>query len=210
MLSIGEQELAQALEEVGRSGVCSISGALSPEARRKLGLTLERLGFQRAPESVREVRQDFGLWSTNAGPGSQAAAPAPLLALAEAYAALLWSMAVSQDEPWLADFRPTDIHVQRYSRGSAGISPHRDSRLFIKLISIFSLGSAAELSLFRERRGPPLRRFQLNCGDLFLLRAPGFANCPSTRPLHSVSGPADDVRYSITLRMKEAATSTAS
>jgi hypothetical protein len=119
-------------------------------------------------------------------------------------------MAVSQDEPWLADFRPTDIHVQRYSRDSAGISPHRDSRLFIKLISIFSLGSVAELSLFRERRGPPLRRFQLNCGDLFLLRAPGFAKCPSTRPLHSVSGPADGVRYSVTLRMREAAASTAS
>jgi alkylated DNA repair dioxygenase AlkB len=205
MLSIGEQELAQALEEVGRSGVCSISGALTPEARRELGLALEGLEFQRAPESVGEVRQDFGRWSTNAEPGSQATAPAPLLVLAEAYAALLWSMAVSQDEPWLADFRPTDIHVQRYSRDSAGISPHRDSLQFIKLISIFSLGSAAELSLFRARRGPPLRRFQLNCGDLFLLRAPGFANCPSTRPLHSVSGPADGVRYSVTLRMKEAA-----
>jgi hypothetical protein len=76
MLSIREQELAQALEEVGRSGVCSISGALTPEARRELRLAFEGLEFQRAPESVGEVRQDFGLWSTNAEPGSQAAAPA--------------------------------------------------------------------------------------------------------------------------------------
>src|SRR5688572_22046831 len=152
MLSIREQELARALEEVGRSGVCSIPGALTPEARRELRPALEGLEFQRAPKSVGEVRQDFDLWSTDLEPESLAATPAALLALAEAYTALLQSMAVSEDELWLADFRPTDIHVQHYSRDSAGISPHRDSRQFIKLISIFCLGSAAKLSLFRERR----------------------------------------------------------
>jgi len=131
------------------------------------------------------------------------------MALAESYAALLRAKALSVDEPSLADFVPTDLLVQRYSPGSAGISPHRDSRRFIKLISIFSLGSPAEFRLFRERRGSPRRRFQLNCGDLALLRAPGFAHQPSVGPLHSVSGPTDGVRYSITLRMKEPAAASA-
>jgi hypothetical protein len=208
MLSLRQPELAEALEEVGQYGVCKIAGALTPDARHELRMALEALDFQGTPQWVGEVRQDFDLLAIKPGLGRADTALAPLLALAESYAALLRSRALSLDEPSLADFVPTDLHVQRYSLGSAGISPHRDSRPFIKLISIFSLGSPAEFRLFRDRRGPPLRRYQLSSGDLLLLRAPGFAHRPSAGPLHSVSGPTDDVRYSITLRMKQPAAAT--
>jgi alkylated DNA repair dioxygenase AlkB len=172
-------------------------------------MALEALDFQRAPLWVGEVRQDFDLVAIQPGLGRADTALAPLLALAESYAALLRAKALSLDEPSLADFVPTDIHVQRYGPGSAGISPHRDSRRFIKLISVFSLGNPAEFRVFRDRRGPPLRRYHLDSGDLLLLRAPGFAHRPSAGPLHSVSGPTDEVRYSITLRMKQPAAATA-
>jgi hypothetical protein len=208
MLSLRQPELAEALEEVGQYGICKIAGALAPDARHELRMALEAPDFQRAPQGVGEVRQDFDLLTIQPGLGRADTALAPLLALAESYAALLRAKALSLDEPSLADFVPTDLHVQRYSPGSAGISPHRDSRRFIKLISIFSLGSPAEFRLFRDRRGPPLRRYQLNSGDLLLLRAPGFAHRPSGGPLHSVSGPTDEVRYSITLRMKQPAAAT--
>jgi hypothetical protein len=208
MLSLRQPELAEALEEVGQYGVCKIEGAFTPDARHELRMALEALDFQRAPQGVGEVRQDFDLLTIQPGLGRVDTALAPLLALAEPYAALLRAKALSLDEPSLADFVPTDLHVQRYRPGSAGISRHRDSRRFIKLISIFSLGSPAEFRLFRDRRGPPLRRYQLNSGDLLLLRAPGFARRPSGGPLHSVSGPTDDVRYSIILRMKQPAAAT--
>ena len=209
MLRVRQRELAEALEEVGQSGVSRIAEALTYRARHELRLALEALDFRRAPQLVGEVRQDFDLLAMEPGPGRADTVLAPLLALAESYAALLRAKAISLGAPWLADFVPTDVHVQRYGQGSAGISPHRDSRRFIKLISIFSLGSPAEFRLFRDRRGSPLRRYQLDCGDLLLVRAPGFAHRPSAGPLHSVSGPTDGLRYSITLRMKEpAATST--
>ena len=208
MLSLRQPELAEALKEVGQYGVCKIAGALAPDARHELRMALEALDFQRAPQRLGEVRQDFDLLAIQPGLGRADTALAPLLALAESYAALLRAKALSLDEPSLADFVPTDLHVQRYSPGSAGISRHRDSRRFIKLISIFSLGSPAECRLFRDRRGSPLRRYQLDCGDLLLVRAPGFAHRPSAGPLHSVSGPTDDVRYSITLRMKQPAAAT--
>ena len=208
MLSLSQRDLAEALEEVGQCGVCKIAGALTPDARHELRMALEGLDFQRAPERAGDVRQDFGLLVMK--PGLAAAAPAlsPLLALAEEYAALLRVRAMSLDELWLADFVLTDIHIQRYRRGSTGISPHRDGRRFIKLISVFSLGSPAELRLFRDRRGSPMRRYQLDPGDLLLLRAPGLAERPSAGPLHSVSGPAGEARYSITLRMKQPAAPT--
>jgi len=206
ILSLRQRELTEALKEVGQYGVCRIAEALTSDARHELGMALEALDFQRAPQWVAEVRQDFDLLAIQPGLGRADTVLAPLLALAESYAALLRA-----NEPSLADFVPMDLHVQRYGQGSAGISPHRDSRRFIKLISIFSLGSPAEFRLFRDRRGSPLRRYQLNSGDLLLLRAPGFARRPSAGPLRSVSGPAGEVRYSITLRMKQpAATTTAS
>ena len=211
MLSLSQRDLDAAMEETGRIGAGTVRGALTPEARRRLVSALESAAFERAPERVGEVRQDFDLLVMKLGEGPADPALAPLLALAEEYAALLRARAMSLDEPWLADFVPTDIHVQRYGLRSEGISPHRDSRRFIKLISVFSLGSPAQFRLCRDRRGSPLRRYQLDPRDLLLLRAPGFSDRPSAGPLHSVSGPAEEVRYSITLRMEQpAATFTAS
>ncbi len=211
MLSISQRDLAAAMEETGRIAAGTVRGALASETRHRLVAALDNAAFERAPERVGDVRQDFDLLVMEPGEGPADPALSSLLALAEEYAALLGARATSLDEPWLADFVPTDIHVQRYRRGSAGISPHRDGRRFIKLISIFSLGSPAEFRLCRDRRGLPLRRYQLDSGDLLLLRAPGFAGRPSARPMHSVSGPSGKVRYSITLRMEQqAATPTAS
>jgi len=206
MLSLSQRDLAEALEEVGQCGVCKIAGALTPDARHELRMALEGLDFQRAPERAGDVRQDFDLLVVRLPLGSSDPSLAPLLALSDAYASLLRGQA--PDQPWLADFVNTDIYIQRYRRGSTGISPHRDGRRFIKLISVFSLGSPAEFRLFRDRRGSPMRRYQLDPGDLLLLRAPGFAERPSAGPLHSVSGPAGEARYSITLRMKQPAAPT--
>ncbi len=211
MLSVSQRDLAAAMEETGRIGAGTVRGALAPEARHGLVVALDSAAFERAPERVGDVHQDFDLLVMKLGEGPADLVPSPLLALAKEYAALLRARATSLDEPWLADFVPTNIHVQRYKPGSAGISPHRDGRRFIKLISVLSLGSPAKFHLLRDRRGPPLRRYQLDCGDLLLLRAPGFAERPSAGPLHSVSGPTDEVRYSITLRMEQQpATATAS
>ena len=199
------------MEETRLIGAGTARGALTPEARHGLVAALNSASFERAPERVGDVRQDFDLLVMKPGEGPAAPALSSLLALAEEYAALLGARATSLDEPWLADFVPTDIHVQRYRPGSAGISPHRDGRRFIKLISVFSLGSPAEFRLCHDRRGSPLRRYQLDPGDLLLLRAPAFAERPSAGPLHSVSGPTGKMRYSITLRMEQqAATATAS
>ena len=210
MLSVNQRDLAIAMEETGRIGAGTVRGALTPEARHGLVAALDAAAFERAPERVGGVRQDFGLLVMK--PGLAPADPplSALLDLAEEYASLLRAQAMSLDEAWLADFVATDIHVQRYGLGSEGISPHRDGRRFIKLISVFSFGSPAEFRLFRDRRGSPMRRYQLDPGDLLLLRAPGFADRPSAGPLHSVSGPAGEARHSITLRMEQpAATATA-
>ncbi|KKL76951.1 hypothetical protein LCGC14_2039760 [marine sediment metagenome] len=203
MLSVRQSGLAAALEEVGRQDACKIAGAVAPEARRTLVAALGGAAFQPAPEQVGDVRQDFDLLVVRPPLGSGDPGLAPLLAFSDEYAALLRAQA--PDQPWLADFAATDIYVQRYGPGSRGISLHRDGRRFIKLISIFSLGDPAQFRLCRDRRGSPLRRYRLAAGDLLLLRAPGFAGRPEGGPLHAVSGPREEVRYSVSLRMERRA-----
>lgn len=201
MLHLDGRDLAAAIEQTGRTGAAIVRGALSPEAQGLLLAALESAHFERAPERVGKVRQDFDLLVVKPGLAPPASGLSPLLNLAEEYVALLRQM--SAHEPWLVGFAPTDIHLQRYGSGSQGISLHRDSRRFIKLISVFSLGSAAVLQLFRNREGPPFARYKLDSGDLLLLRAPGFADRQSAGPLHSVTGPVEGTRYSMTLRMEQ-------
>ena len=196
MLSVRQRDLAAAVGEVRRQDACKIAEALTPDARHRLVAALAAAGFQRAPEQVGTVRQDFDLLVVRP-PASGDPSFAPLLALCDEYAELLRGLIPQQ--PWLGDFAPTDIYVQRYSPGSQGISRHLDGRRFVKLVSIFSLGAPAEL---HDREGSSLRRYRLACGDLLLLRAPGFAGQGDAGPLHSVSGPKGGVRYSISLRME--------
>ena len=197
-------DLAAALEEVARCGASRLPDVLRSDAQAELVAALKTADFQRAPERVGDIQQDFDLLVIRPTAAHRHPKPSPLLALYDAYAALLREESRVLSIPWLADVEPTDSSVQRYRRGSRGITPHRDRRRFVKLISIFSLGGPAEFRLCRDREGAALRRFPLASGDLLLLRAPGFAGQPSARPLHAVSGPRGAVRYSITLRMEQA------
>ena len=61
MLSLSQRDLAAAMEETGRIGAGTVRGALTSEARHGLVAALESAGFERAPERVGDVRQDFDL-----------------------------------------------------------------------------------------------------------------------------------------------------
>lgn len=202
MLNVRQHDMAGTLDDVRCLGVGKLSGALTAEAQQELCAAIDRMDFQHASEREGEVSQDFDLLVVKL-PLKDDPILASLARLSESYTALLRDQ--SRDNPWLADFAPSHVFVQRYDPESSGISPHRDGRRFIKLVSIFSLGSPAEFRLCGDRRGSVLDRCQLGSGDLILLGAPGFARRPAPGPLHSVSGPIGGVRYSITFRMERPA-----
>ena len=108
MLSLRQPELAEALEEVGQYGVCKIAGALTPDARHELRMALEGLDFERAPEQVGAVRQDFDLLVVRPSASGDPSF-APLLALCDEYAELLRGLMPQQ--LWLCDFLPTASHA---------------------------------------------------------------------------------------------------
>ncbi|MDP3768786.1 MAG: hypothetical protein Q8S13_12290 [Dehalococcoidia bacterium] len=196
MLALSASQFAGALGEVADCGGATIAEALATEAQQKLREAAGDAPFERAPERVGQVEQDVEVFSL--GPGTRPLPRLqPIVSLTDAYVAF-----VREQTPWLADFEATHIDVQRYGRSSRGITPHRDGRRFVKLISVFALGDPAELTLCRDRQGTPVRRFRLTSGALFLLRAPGFDGRDEPGPLHAVSGPMGELRYSIGIRME--------
>lgn len=106
--------------------------------------------------------------------------------------------------PGVVSWFPDHASVQRYVPGSLGVSPHLDGKRFRYLVAVFTLDGAASFALCRDRAGTVLREWEALQGSLVLMRAPGLAGSEDGRPLHTVSGPTEGPRTSLTFRMTAA------
>lgn len=103
--------------------------------------------------------------------------------------------------PGLPAWLPNDASVQRYAPGSLGVSPHLDGKRFHYLVAVITVGGAASFALCTDRTGTVLRQWETLPGSLVLMRAPGLADSEDGRPLHTVRGPEECHRTSLTYRM---------
>jgi hypothetical protein len=97
---------------------------------------------------------------------------------------------------------PNHAAVQRYQPGTQGISPHLDGRRFRYLVAIFTVTGSAHFALCADRAGRVLSQWQAGAGSLILMRGPGLAGIADGRPLHTVGGPSERTRVSVTYRME--------
>ena len=138
------------------------------------------------------VRQDFDVtldFPPDSGFHVLAAALGGLLVQALALAPRL-------DDP--AGFRLNDLILQRYRRGSFGITPHRDHIGYRGLVAIITLRGAAPFFVCADRRGTAAREVPAPPGHLLLMRAPGYRSA-RPRPFHFLGEVAED-RLSLGLR----------
>jgi len=89
------------------------------------------------------------------------------------------------------------IAVHKYDQGSIGITPHKDERKYLNMISIFILAGKAPFSLYKSRQ-EKIGELDAQPGSLILLRAPR-SKTEDGRPMHSI-GPVLEERYSICFR----------
>ncbi|NIR31617.1 MAG: hypothetical protein GWN84_20360 [Gammaproteobacteria bacterium] len=88
--------------------------------------------------------------------------------------------------------------LQKYERGSIGITPHRDHIAYVNLVCIFNLAGRGRFGVAPDRSGRDARFVDAVPGNVILMRAPGFRGA-RRRPFHFVSD-IEETRYVFGLR----------
>jgi hypothetical protein len=90
--------------------------------------------------------------------------------------------------------------LQKYEKGSLGITPHRDRLSYINLVCIFMLEGRGRFFICSDRSGSTAREIDTAPGTVVLMRAPGFSGAKD-RPFHYVTD-IQETRYTFGLRQK--------
>ncbi len=100
-------------------------------------------------------------------------------------------------DPALPDWRINHVRAQLYAPGEAGIEWHRDYTRDLRVIAVASFLGA---SLFQARLTSGEKSWQLQPGDLTLLRGTLLSGNLDDRPYHRVSPPEKGRRLSLAYR----------
>ena len=172
--------MARALARLDAEDAVSLP-LLGPRARRRLIGASARLAFRPATpivgEGARAVRQDFDLCTAFPDGSLFRVFAGSLGRLVDA------ALAHLDPAPLARPFRFNDLVVQRYPRGSFGITAHRDHVRYEGLVALVTLAGAARFFVCAGRSGRHPREVHGPPGDLLLMRAPGFAGLRG-RPFH--------------------------
>ena len=154
---------------------------LGARARRRLIGATTRLRYRPATPVIgaggNAVHQDFELCMAF-----------PETSLLRAFAARLEAMlnaalACLEPRPLARPLHLNDAIVQRYPKGSFGITAHRDHIRYQDLVALVTLSGAARFCLCDDRAGGNARELPCPPGHLLLIRAPGFGG-HRDRPFH--------------------------
>jgi hypothetical protein len=188
-------DLRQPLRDVEEAGAAYIPTALSEPFRQQLHGEVEAGPFEPLPRQMGPVqteadlfviREDWAVYPNVNELRTQ------LVALVREHGVGIGGL----DRWW-----PNEAYVQRYRPGTLGVSPHLDSKWFSYLVAILTTAGTAHFALCRDRAGNTLREWESHAGSLVLLRGPGFGGVQNGRPLHTVHGPTEGLRLSVTFRM---------
>jgi hypothetical protein len=90
--------------------------------------------------------------------------------------------------------------LQRYEKGSIGITPHRDGLSYINLVCLFIVEGRGRFFVCSDRSGRDSNEIDASPGNVILMRAPGFLYSKD-RPFHYVND-IQERRYVFGLRQK--------
>ena len=121
--------------------------------------------------------------------------------LKESFQALLdESLATQATYPFETRLLFNSMVLQKYERGSLGITPHRDGLSYINLVCVFTIEGQGKFYVCADRSGRDARAIDATPGTVILMRAPGFLGSKH-RPFHYVAD-ITETRYSFGLRQK--------
>ncbi len=173
-------QIAPYLEELRQQDALGMP-LLSEPGRWSLLEAAEALTYRRAKPYMgapgREVQQDFEIcMAFDSG--------SAFMELAKQLGEHLRAAARTMSEPPLTDeLRFNDIAVQRYTPGSAGITPHRDFLQFRQVVVLIILAGQGRFFTCDDREGLNPVEVPAKPGDALLMQAPGFGG-QTRQPFH--------------------------
>ncbi len=194
-----ELDIGEILEQLSSVGATSVR-ILDEEFR--LALLKEAEGYSYEPEDVivgsrdRVVRQQVS--SLGDFPdGSR------FVLLKNSFQALLERcLAESGSHPFHTPLNFDSMVLQRYEKGSIGITPHKDGLRFVNLVCVFAIGGRGRFYVCSDRSGRDPREVDASPGNVILMRAPGLFSSEDNRPFHYVTD-IRETRYTFGLRQKK-------
>ncbi len=109
----------------------------------------------------------------------------------------------------LSNFKPypfdrrlnlNSMSLQKYEKGSIGITPHRDGFRYKNVICNFNISGSGRFFICSNRSGKDSNEIDFPPGSILFMRAPGFLGSDS-RPFHFVKE-IQDTRYVFGLRQE--------
>ena len=92
------------------------------------------------------------------------------------------------------------MSLQKYEKGSLGITPHRDGFKYKNIICNFNIGGRGRFFICSDRSGRDSREIEFATRSILIMRAPGFKGS-DIRPFHYVTD-IKETRYVFGLRQK--------
>lgn len=166
----------------------------------RLELLQEAQGYTYRPEEEivgsgeRMVRQQMGSFETFS-------ANSRFILLKDAFQTLLEEKLANLDTyPFASRLRFNSMVIQKYAKGSLGITPHRDNLAYINLVCVFNIGGRGSFFLCADRSGSGARKISAEPGSVILMRSPGFQGL-NGRLFHYVNN-IRETRYTFGLRQR--------
>lgn len=153
---------------------------LSEERRLSLSKEAEKYAYKKQPEIVGKKKVREQLSSFDQLPESSL-----FKKLQEDFVDLLnYKLSLSKLKPFGTN--PISFNegvLQKYEKGSIGITPHLDGLSCVNLILIFMIKGKGDVFICDDRKGSNPRLLDTTLGNMTILRAPGFF-ASSKRPFH--------------------------
>ena len=197
LFMLDDFDITKILEELSSIGATSIR-ILNEDFR--MALLKEAEGYTYEPEEEivgsvdRIVRQQMGSFN-DFSDGSK------YILLMKSFQNLLDGCLAELDTyPFETRLSFNSMVLQRYEKGSLGITPHRDGLSYINLVCVFNIGGRGRFFICSDRSGSDVREIDTSPGNVVLMRAPGFFGSKN-RPFHYVTE-IHETRYTFGLRQR--------
>jgi FolB domain-containing protein len=174
-------DLGKVLKKLMFSGAVSVP-ILSEERRLALLQEAEQYEYLPQPEIVGPAKVREQLSSI-----SEFSKDSLFLKLKNDFTQLLnYKLALSPVNPFSEQISFNELSLQKYDKGSIGITPHKDNFSSINIIVLFMLKGRGDFALCDDREGSNPKSIDTILGNVIFMRGPKFF-ASDHRPFHFVT-----------------------